>query len=249
MKSGILITARCGSTRLSRKHLRQSQGAPIVDVLIRRIRAALPEADVVIATADEQENRAFESLAGVKVFYGSIHNIPLRHLQAAEGLGLDAVVSVDGDDILCSPRAMRAVLDALQGGAEYAATSGLPFGMNASGYTAAFLRRSLAAHRDDVLETGWGHIFDPAALRTIHFDDIEDDERLRFTLDYGDDFDFFDRIHALLGEGIVTATDSAIVRLVRDRALWEINRGVAEEYWRHFRARRDDERRRSEAGA
>ena len=255
MKQAILITARCGSTRLAGKHLRDSCGAPILAVLIGRIRHELADeiargaVAAVIATADEAENRAFERVGGASVFYGAVDNIPLRHLQAAEALDADGVISVDGDDILCSPRAMRAVYNALQRGARYVTTSGLPFGMNASGYATTFLRESMNGHRAQVLETGWGHVFDSAAQTTLRFDDIAADERLRFTLDYAQDFAFFDRLIGELGGGIESASDRAIVDLVLARSLWEINRGVAEEYWNYFRARQQDERERSEAGA
>ncbi|MEO8033388.1 MAG: hypothetical protein ABI837_03075 [Acidobacteriota bacterium] len=252
MTIGILITARCGSTRLSRKHLRETGGVPILSILIGRIRAAfageLSTGDVVlaIATGDEPENRAFEKLPGVSVFYGSPENIPLRHLEAAEALRLDGVISVDGDDVFCSPRAMRAVFDALHSGAAYASTTGLPFGMNAAGYSTVFLRKSVESHRGHVLETGWGHIFDEAKLYTLPMHGLPDDERLRFTLDYPEDFEFFDRLLARLGGDALTADDAAIVQLALDSGLWEINRVVAAEYWRNFHARRQSERLQTE---
>ena len=114
MKTGILITARLGSTRLKQKHMLKVREKPIVYYLIERIRREFKEEiaqnkiEVVIATSDEPDNRAFERLAtaNLKVFYGSIHNIPLRHFQAVESYGLSHVISVDGDDILCSVSGM-----------------------------------------------------------------------------------------------------------------------------------------------
>ena len=114
MKTGILILARCGSTRLSKKHLQPVNGEPVFCYLVRRIRQffrAEIEAEklrIIVATGDEPENRAFEGVVGdvAQVFYGSTRNIPLRELQAAEVLNLDYIISVDGDDILCSPAGM-----------------------------------------------------------------------------------------------------------------------------------------------
>ena len=92
MKTGFFLTARLGSTRLPRKHLLEAAGKPMLGVLAERIRHAFAadlaagDALLAIVTSDEAENRAFERFAalGVRVFYGSVDNIPLRHHQAAQ---------------------------------------------------------------------------------------------------------------------------------------------------------------------
>src|SRR6267142_5749562 len=109
MKVAILITVRLGSSRLKRKHLLELNGSPVLQYLIRRIRLEFKselcdrEVVLVIATSDDPENRELELFADddLSVFYGSSNNIPLRHLQAARHYSAEAIVSVDGDDILC----------------------------------------------------------------------------------------------------------------------------------------------------
>ena len=168
MKTGIFITARLGSTRLEKKHLLTVNNHPILFFLIKRIKEEFREQlisgeiKIIIVTSDEPENREFENFQkdGATVFYGSINNIPLRHLQAATAHSLDSIISVDGDDILCSVKGMRTVYEALMQGAKYAKTSNFPFGMNSSGYSKDFLESSLNGHFGDILETGWGRIFD-----------------------------------------------------------------------------------------
>ena len=163
MKTGILVTARLGSTRLEKKHLICVNDKPLILYLIERIRWEFKEeinkgdVKIIIATSDEHENRKFEDFSkfGVSVFYGSINNIPLRHSQATAVHELDAVVSVDGDDILCSPKGMREVYRELCKGTKYVKTSNLPFGMNSSGYASSFLEDSIRNHASDTLETGW----------------------------------------------------------------------------------------------
>ncbi|MBI5563113.1 MAG: glutamate-1-semialdehyde 2,1-aminomutase [Deltaproteobacteria bacterium] len=243
MKTGILITARLGSTRLKQKHLLQVNGSPLLSYLIGRMAREFQKeiadgsAVIVIATTTEEENRAFEALAdkGVSVFYGSINNIPLRHLQAARKLGLGNIVSVDGDDVLCSARGVRLVYDALRKGAGHVKTEGLPFGMNSFGYARAFLERSLEGRANAALETGWGRIFNGAALETIDIPLAVGDDRLRFTLDYDEDFAFFKAVIEDLGERIDAAPDEEIVNGVLSKRLYEINSKVAVEYWTNFR--------------
>jgi len=242
MKTGILITARLGSTRLERKHLLEVNHQPMILYLIRRIRRAFDgeirenTARVVIATSDEPENRTFETFKadGVSVFYGSVNNIPLRHLQTAEALGLDAIVSVDGDDVLCSPRGMRDVYAALLKGAPYAATGGLPFGMNSFGYRFDFLSASIEAHAHDTLETGWGRIFDPGRLHQIDIPFAVQNNDLRFTLDYEEDYRFFKALIERFGEGIIEADDDEIVSVVLKENLFRLNETVSKQYWDNF---------------
>jgi spore coat polysaccharide biosynthesis protein SpsF len=246
VKTGILINARLGSTRLKRKHLIEVDGRPIFHYLVERIRRGFQEeilggrVVVIVATSDEPENRALESFQtqGLSVFYGSIHNIPLRHLQAAEHHALDGIVSVDGDDILCSIEGMRAVRRALLAGTDYVKTSGPPFGMNVFGYSCAFLKSSIESVRDETLETGWGRIFDASRLRDIAMD-LAEQECLRFTLDYDEDFRFLDAVIRTLGESVYAASDREIINLVLDRQLFRINETVCKEYWLNFHRQKE----------
>jgi spore coat polysaccharide biosynthesis protein SpsF (cytidylyltransferase family) len=253
MKNGIFITARLGSTRLEKKHLLPVRNQPVLTYLIRRIRREFQremnahEVRLVIVTSDEPENRQFEMFAaeGAAVFYGSKDNIPLRHLQAAQALSLDGIISVDGDDILCSVNGMRAIHDALSGNTPYARTSNLPFGMNSVGYSRAFLETSLRGHSEDILETGWGHIFDARQLLDISIPFPLQDNALRFTLDYPEDYEFFKAVIVSLGDSIVAAQDDLIVRTVIENKLFAINEPITKQYWDNFYKLQAKEKQRS----
>jgi spore coat polysaccharide biosynthesis protein SpsF len=242
MKIGIFVTARLGSSRLRRKHLLQVEGKPLMAYLLVRITSEFThEIEVgtvitVIASSDEPENRDFECFTapGVQVFFGATDNIPLRHHQAAKALGLNAIIAVDGDDILCSVRAMRAVYQALSTGSQYVKTAGLPFGMNSFGYSTCFLAASLAGYREEVLETGWGKIFSKTAVTEIQMSGPSPDDKLRFTLDYNEDYLFFSAVIEAIGPGIETADEEEIVKVVEHKGLYHINESIAQEYWANF---------------
>ncbi len=248
MKTGILIVARLGSTRLRQKHMLKVREKPILSYLIERIRRefeeeiAQTEIEVILTTSNEPDNRAFEELAigNLRVFYGSIHNIPLRLFQTAESYNLSHVIAVEGDDILCSVAGMRSIYDSFLSGDEYVKTGGLPFGMNAMGYSRSFLESSINTHRSDTLETGWGRIFNTRMLKTIEMGFIED-ERLRFTLDYEEDYQFFCAVIDLLGDAAYTATDQEILDLVFNNDLWRLNENMSREWWQNFYRQRDQE--------
>lgn len=242
MKTGILITARLGSTRLKQKHLMEVQGHPIVFYLIERIKHEFEmeinnqKIAIYIATSDEIENRALETVgnSNVTVFYGSINNIPLRHLQTAHKYELDYIISVDGDDILCSVRGMRAVYNSLIQGADYIKTTELPFGMNSAGYSTTFLQRCLDECNLNVLETGWGRIFDSSVLLELPIKTTCNNDKLRFTLDYKEDFCFFEHLITSVGSGIIEASDDEIIEVAISKELFKLNESVNEEYWRNF---------------
>jgi len=253
MKTGILITARLGSTRLKRKHLLEVNGHPLELYLIKRIQSEFADeikdrnVELIIATTDELENREFEAFCehGVAVFYGSINNIPLRHLQAARTHVLDNIVSIDGDDILCSIKGMRRVYEALAKGTNYVNTINLPFGMNSSGYTSAFLESSLAGYDRDTLETGWGRIFNPKELVSIDIPFGVQDDLLRFTLDYDEDYLFFKALIETLGERVYTVSDKEVIDLVMNKELYKITEPVARQYWDNFYRSMEEEKKSS----
>jgi spore coat polysaccharide biosynthesis protein SpsF (cytidylyltransferase family) len=242
MKTGFFICARLGSTRLARKHLIPAAGAPFILHLVRRInhqfateRAAGTTVVAVIAS-DEPENRDFIPALRDEgtVFFGSVENIPLRQLQAARQFGADAIMSVDGDDILCSVEGMRAVHTALARGRDYAKTDNLPLGLNVSGYRRDFLETAMRGRDQKTLETGWTRIFEGSQPEVIRYTSPAPDDRLRFTLDYEDDARFFARVIERLGARAISATDQEIVDLVWREKIYELNAGLAREYWENF---------------
>jgi glutamate-1-semialdehyde 2,1-aminomutase len=241
MKIGILVTARMGSSRLADKHLRDVGGRPALSWLLERItrefaaEIASGATSVWIATGQPARNAAFTALAevsGVRVFNGDDANVPLRHLQAARAHGLHAILSVDGDDLFCAPEAMRAVHDALAGGAPLARTSGFPLGMNAWGYDAPTLAHALAGASAKTLETGWGRIFEGIPARqTVHA--CAGADAVRATLDYPEDLAFFDRCVRDIPSWPTQPTED-FVSAILHRHLERLNASVSEQYWENF---------------
>lgn len=250
MKTGVLITARLGSTRLKKKHLLTVADSPILIYLIKRIEnefsreIASGDIGIIIATSDERENREFEVFAekGLAIYYGSISNIPLRHLQASKANLLDYIISVDGDDILCSVKGMRRIYRSLIQGCHYVKTSNLPFGLNSMGYSVKFLESSLQNHHNDVLETGWGRIFKSGEIKDIAIDFPVQNDLLRFTLDYDGDYIFFKTLIEAVGERIFSMGDEEIANYALNHNLYRINENISREYWNNFYNKVEEEK-------
>jgi glutamate-1-semialdehyde 2,1-aminomutase len=241
MRIGILVTARMGSTRLSNKHLRELAGAPALRWLLKRIATEFAgeladgQTTLWIATGNREDNAAFEAFTAdtpAKVFYGSDDNVPLRHLEAAQAHNLDALVSIDGDDIFCAPEAMRVVHETLADRAAMVKTTGLPLGMNAWGYSTAALEPAVRLASAAVLETGWGRIFDGVAGKEIPMP-CPGADAVRATLDYPEDLEFFDRCaRDILGWDCLATPD--LVQAILLRGLNQLNASVTERYWENF---------------
>lgn len=245
--TGLLITARLGSSRLPQKHLLPIDGKPVMGYLIDRMERAFgPElgsgdVKIIISTSAEAMNTAFRQFVPpAHVFYGDIKNLPFRQLQAAYTHELDYIVSVDGDDILCSVQAMRDIATKLEQGESYVSTKGLPFGMNAFGYSQSFLERSLENSSAKILETGWGRIFDENERSLITYPQVEAfEDKLRLTLDYQEDFDLFKSVIEELGDTIYTIPDTELITHIMESGRYKTNTSRIEEYWNNFNTEKE----------
>jgi spore coat polysaccharide biosynthesis protein SpsF (cytidylyltransferase family) len=249
MKIGIFIDARVGSSRLPEKHLRTVAGKPILQYLLDRIlhkfKAVIESGDITLAitTSQSQGNEKFEVLRSelVKVFRGSPKNIPLRHLQASTHFGVDAMVLLGGDNILCSTWAMSQVEQSLRSGHEYVLTKGLPIGMNAFGYSKKFLEQYLRGKEDEIIETGWLRIFPDEKLFLINVKPPDQSESLRFTMDYPEDYQFFKTIIETYPKNLLDASDKELFDFVKQNELYKINKSLSDEYWERFYRLRSEE--------
>jgi spore coat polysaccharide biosynthesis protein SpsF (cytidylyltransferase family) len=248
MKIGLLVTARMGSTRLLDKHLKPLLGRPALSYLLVRIentfKTPMSEglAQAFIATGSASANAALDIFSNdhVHLFHGDDDNIPLRHLQLAKAHSLDAIVSIDGDDLFCSPEAMQAVYEGLMQGQALVKTTGYPFGMNVWGYSCAALQQAVSTQDHGLLETGWGRAFDAIEAKTIELD-CADAEKVRATLDYPLDLDFFSAAMLQIPEWQTLSTPEFVSNIVA-QDLHLINSSLHDVYWQNFHAQMNQEK-------
>jgi spore coat polysaccharide biosynthesis protein SpsF (cytidylyltransferase family) len=242
---GIVFIARLGSTRLSQKHLIKVLDKTFIEWLIKRFADFFAseitdkKIQLVLATSDEPENREFEFVLNslpVEIFYGSVNNIPLRLTECAKKYDLKNVISIDGDDILCSTAATKIVLGELRKTMheKWIKTTGLALGMNVAGYKRSVLEKSTEQIGAGKLETGWGRIFDSFESATINLGEYDQKTDLRFTLDYQEDANFFKSIIEGLCDKVLDASDQELIDYVIKNELVKINKNINEKYWRNF---------------
>jgi spore coat polysaccharide biosynthesis protein SpsF (cytidylyltransferase family) len=247
---GIFITARLGSTRLSQKHLIEVEGKSMIKWLVERFDFGFKKEileqkiKIFITTSDKEENRLFETVfenSNVKIFYGSNSNIPLRHLQCAKAHNIDYILSVDGDDILCSIEASKIVLEELINNGNLVKTIGLPLGMNVMGYTTTFLESSLSANTQETLETGWGKIFDQQFTKELEIENNFNCDNIRMTLDYNEDAIFFSNVIKGISEGIISIADKELISKIINYKWYQINESLNDKYWENFNNQKKSE--------
>lgn len=226
MKTAILINARMGSKRLPGKHLRDVAGKKAIERVIDRVNIGLP---IIIATGCESENCELKPIAiknKVEIFFGDPANIPNRHLQIARHHKLDAVISIDADDLLTSNNALKCVIQDLERNMHLAKTSGLPLGMNVIwAYTTENLIKAIQnVKKGDArsTDTGWGWLFDGMLLSTAQLQ-IAGADKIRATLDYPEDLKFFRTVYQLCPKPIMD-DDIKLCQWMMDNRVNNINK-------------------------
>lgn len=248
--TGILFIARLGSTRLKNKHLIQVNGKTFIEWLILRYAQEFKTeienkaVKLVLATSTLPENKEFEHILKnipVEVYYGNDENIPLRQVECGEHFQFQNIISIDGDDILCSTEAARKIYERLNNDlCSLIKTSGLPLGMNVMGYSFEFLKNAVEGNKGK-LETGWGRIFDTNLMQNIVLGNYSDNKDLRFTLDYDLDAEFFKTIILDVKDGITNIADELLIQKVITSKYYEINKSLNETYWVNFNKQKNSE--------
>jgi spore coat polysaccharide biosynthesis protein SpsF (cytidylyltransferase family) len=197
---GVFVTARTTSSRLPRKALLPIEGRLVIEHVLDRASAVRSAKPVVLCTstdADDDRLAAVATSMGIAVHRGSLMEKFRRWSGAADAFGIDYFVEYDGDDFFCDPELMELAVDQMLAKPcdLLEVPHGSIVGAAAVCVSAAAARRAAATATADVDDT-W--LF----MRNAGFDvrvlEIKDDvfftPRLRFTLDYEEDLEFFQTV-------------------------------------------------------
>src|SRR5262245_9321354 len=113
MKTLIIIQARTGSTRLPGKVLKPLAGAPLLQRMLERVRAARTPFDLPVATTAHPSDDPIRNLCkdlSISCFSGDPFDLLDRHYQAAKDFEPDAVVKIPSDCPLIDPDIVDRVL-------------------------------------------------------------------------------------------------------------------------------------------
>lgn len=207
MSVAVIVQARMQSTRLPGKVMLPLAGRPVLDHVLRRCQR-IPGANVVVCaipTGAECDPLAEVSMAaGAAVFRGSETDVLQRYAEAARAVDATTVMRVTSDCPLIDPQICGDVLaKVLAGSTDHACNNdppGWPHGLDCEAMTAAALRRANAEateafDREHV--TPW--IRRHPDLRRVNVAGPGTHTNLRWTLDYPEDYAFFQAVFDALG--------------------------------------------------
>jgi len=119
MKTGIIIQARMGSTRLPGKVMMDLGGKPVLQRVIERAKGVSGVDTIVLATTFKPEDMALCDLAttlDIPYYRGSVDNVLDRYFNAAALFQLDTICRVTADCPLLDPDVSSLVLDTFKHG-------------------------------------------------------------------------------------------------------------------------------------
>ncbi len=182
---------------MPRKALLKIEDRTTIEHLIDRAKAAkLPDL-VVLCTSTHPDDSILVDVArrnGIEAFRGDPEDKLDRYLQAARKYGLDFIVNIDGDDIICDPELIDRTIEHFEKTkADYIGWKGFPVGAVPVGVKVKALERVSKLKQEKDTEV-WGGYFTDTGLFNVEY--LEADETLRYpkfrmTLDYPEDLEFF----------------------------------------------------------
>jgi spore coat polysaccharide biosynthesis protein SpsF len=242
MRTGAVVQARMGSTRLPGKVLLDLCGKPVIDHVVERLRQCRGLDEIIIATTDASQDDVLARRAeaiGASCFRGSEEDVLSRYYHAARGAGLDVVVRVTSDCPLIDPQVTDEVIryfhahdyTMVSNGGDEAGERTYPRGLDTEVFSFGALREAFElATSSFEREHVSPHIYEHG---TVHYyKNATDYSRYRWTLDTADDYALIRTIYERLYRGKHDFYFMDIVRLMeREPGLAALNAHVEQKIY------------------
>lgn len=236
MKYLVLIQARCGSSRLPNKVMKEISGKTDLEWVVERVRRSRKIDEVMVATSIEENNLPLIKLCAerdIRIFVGAEDDVLDRYYQAARLLKPEYVVRITSDCPLFDWRYLDMAIEQMKPETDYLAeiTESFPDGLDIEIMRFSVLKESwqeaeLASEREHVTQYIRKH---PEKYVLQNFEcPIEGIGNKRWTLDESADFELISKIYAYfvqLGKQDFVTDD--ILAFLRDNPeLENINAGI-----------------------
>lgn len=215
MKTAVIIPARMNSKRLPGKHLLMLNGKTVLEHIIYR--AKLVGADEVIlaipAGVLHEPLAQIGHALNIAVYMGEYENVEKRIADACDFFGIDAFVNFDGDDPFCDPYLMKLAFIHCQWSGQRIENPFLVVGA----FTYAIAING-----------------DKNKARADYLEDDYFDDTIRLTLDYPEDYTFFQAVFKEMNIQENNRSVPEIVRFLRTRPdIVAINSHMKEAWLEH----------------
>jgi len=241
IKVGYLIIGRLKSTRLPKKLLLEVKGQPILGHMIDRLKLAEKVDDIVICTSTNIQDEPLIQLANqknVKSFAGDPDDVLARMLCAADEFGYDYILTITADCPLVDPIYADKIVDKyLESNADLIRQFDLPHGAFSYGVKVDALRKVMEI-KDSTDTEVWGRYFTDTGLFDVLDFDVEQFHKrpgLRMTMDYPEDFEFFNAIFdELYDKDKIFLLDQILTLLDEKPEIININKKCGQKFKKRF---------------
>ena len=242
MRVGYLITGRLKSTRLPKKLLLEIKGKPIISHMIDRLKLTTKVDEIIICTSTNDQDRPLEDIAkqnGVECYFGDPDDVLVRLLAAADKYNLDYILNITADCPFVDPEyADKIVEKFVETNADLIRQFDLPHGVFSYGIKVDALRKVVDI-KDSTDTEVWGRYFVDTGIFNVLDLDVENKKHnrpgLRMTLDYQEDFYFFQVIFdALYVDGKVFSLTKILDLLDRRPEIININKNCESKFKKRF---------------
>lgn len=241
MKIGCLLSVREKATRFPKKVLQNIAGLTVTECLLRRISMVSKIDNIILATSTNKDDDILVHLAeknGFLSFRGSEEDKLLRYYQAALHYNLDAVVIVDGDDLLCFPEGIDFVAEELRNSdADCVYMENVPLGAASTGLKTQALKRVIELKDENDTEVWGGYFIGSGVFKakgiTLN-DPVFLHPEIRLTLDYQEDYDFLQEVFSHFDDINFTSYELMDLLTNKNPELVNINHLAQKKYESHI---------------
>ena len=241
MKIGFLITARLKSTRLPKKLILKLNGREVIRHMIDRLKLSSVLNSIIICTSNNPQDEPLIKIAideGINYFLGDEDDVILRLYNASKEFGLDYALNITADCPLVSIEYIEKIV------AKYKETNAdlircldLPHGFYSYGLKIDALKKVCEVKKSRNTEV-WGRYFTDTGLFNVV--DLEIPKKYirkdyKVTLDYPEDFKFFQELFNHFGVDTYKASMSEIIKYLDENPqIVAINKHCKEMYQKRW---------------
>jgi len=242
MKVGYLITGRLKSTRLPKKLLLEIKGKPIINHMIDRLKLAKQVNEIIICSSTNNQDKPLADIAkqnNIQCYFGDPDDVLVRLLKAADKFNLDYILNITADCPFVDPEyADKIVEKFVETNADLIRQFDLPHGVFSYGIKVEALRKVVSL-KDSTDTEVWGRYFVDTGIFDVLDLDVENEKHrrpgLRMTLDYQEDFEFFQAVFdELYIENKVFSLTQILNLLDRKPEIIEINKYCVNKFKKRF---------------
>jgi len=242
MKTAFLITARLKSTRLPMKVIKPIHGKPMIVHMLDRLKKSDSLDDIIICTSREAQDDPLVEISakeGVQCYRGDADDVVVRLLKAAELYDIDYIINITADCPFVDPEYIDCIANTLKKtNADLIRAWDLPHGAFSYGIKTEALRK-VAGLKDSNDTEVWYQYFTDTGLFTVVDLDITNlfhkRPGLRMTLDYPEDWDFFQAIFdELYDHENVFSLDEILSLLDSNPEIIDINKHCSNKFYKRY---------------